>query len=147
MTSEELAAGVVVVDRDPPSGPRFLVILDRFGRWALPKGHLDPGETAVEAAEREVLEETGVRTRAGEKIGTIRYSFWRGGLLRRKRVDYYLGDYLGGDVRPAPGEVARVRWVGPDEFLDSVDYPGNRPIYLAALDMVTRAELEKGRTR
>ena len=39
------------------------------GRWCLPGGRMEPGESAVEACEREVLEETGLRVRATRLIG------------------------------------------------------------------------------
>jgi bis(5'-nucleosidyl)-tetraphosphatase len=52
------AAGVVVV-RETADGPRFLV-LRAYRNWDLPKGRLEPGETALEGAVREVREETGL---------------------------------------------------------------------------------------
>ena len=58
------AAGGVVVE---PAGDcvLILVVSDHFGpdslpEARLPKGHVEPGETRVEAAVREVLEETGL---------------------------------------------------------------------------------------
>ncbi len=146
MRAEERAAGVAVVDEDPSSGPRFLLIRDRFGRWALPKGHIDPGETAEEAAVREVSEETGIETELLRPIGTVHYLFWREGLLRRKRVDYFLGQKTGGRLRAAEGEIDRARWVGPEEFARRIDYPNNEPIYRAALREVL-GEREEGGDR
>lgn len=52
------AAGVVVV-REAADGPRFL-LLRAYRNWDLPKGRLEPGETALEGAIREVREETGL---------------------------------------------------------------------------------------
>src|SRR5215467_7732126 len=43
--------------------------------WALPKGHIDAGESAAETARREVREETGVEGRLVEKLGDIRYVY------------------------------------------------------------------------
>ena len=63
---EERSAGGVVVDVHEGEA-RIAVIArrNRAGRleWCLPKGHVEPGETLVETAEREVAEETGYRVR------------------------------------------------------------------------------------
>ena len=42
------------------------------GRWSLPGGRVEAGESAAEAVEREVLEETGLLVRAGEPVGRVR---------------------------------------------------------------------------
>jgi bis(5'-nucleosidyl)-tetraphosphatase len=57
-TSQKRAAGVVVV-KDTTAGPRFL-LLRAYRNWDLPKGRLEDGEESLEAAIREVREETGL---------------------------------------------------------------------------------------
>ncbi|CCG04915.1 NUDIX domain-containing protein [Blastococcus saxobsidens] len=42
------------------------------GLWSVPGGRVEPGETAAQAVEREVLEETGLRVRAGRVVGRVR---------------------------------------------------------------------------
>jgi 8-oxo-dGTP diphosphatase len=42
------------------------------GRWSLPGGRVEPGESPEAAVEREVLEETGLRVRAGAPVGRVR---------------------------------------------------------------------------
>lgn len=42
------------------------------GLWSVPGGRVEPGETPAAAVEREVLEETGLRVRAGAEVGRIR---------------------------------------------------------------------------
>ena len=60
---EVRACGVLVVIGDPIE--RFLLMRHK-DRWDLPKGHIDPGETDVECALREMWEETGIPTDAIE---------------------------------------------------------------------------------
>ncbi len=51
-----ISAGGVVLNRKG----LVLVVNQRGRAWSLPKGHLDPGETLLEAAVREIHEEAGV---------------------------------------------------------------------------------------
>jgi 8-oxo-dGTP diphosphatase len=45
------------------------------GRWDLPGGKLDFGETPIEALEREILEETGMKTRTSELVDALSYVY------------------------------------------------------------------------
>lgn len=47
----------------------LLVGSRRNGRWGLPKGHIEPGETSYEAAAREAFEEAGIRGETSETSG------------------------------------------------------------------------------
>jgi ADP-ribose pyrophosphatase YjhB (NUDIX family) len=42
------------------------------GRWSVPGGRVEPGESPAAAIEREVREETGLRVRAGAEVGRVR---------------------------------------------------------------------------
>jgi diadenosine hexaphosphate hydrolase (ATP-forming) len=55
-----------------------LILQYKDGTWTFPKGHLEVGETEQQAAEREVLEEAGVRAKSLERIGETRYINNRG---------------------------------------------------------------------
>lgn len=71
MTTLILAAGAVVL-RDG-----CLLLVQRShppqtGRWTLPGGRCEPAETPAQAAERETLEETGVRIAVGAELGRVR---------------------------------------------------------------------------
>lgn len=74
----ETSAGGVVIDVH--EGRARIAIIARHNRsgrveWCLPKGHVEPGETLVETAEREVAEETGIEGRVLISLGTIEYWF------------------------------------------------------------------------
>ena len=79
-TRREYSAGFVLMRRESPKagpdGMRFL-LLDYGKHWDYPKGHLEEGETAWQAAVRELTEETGIRQvrRVGDFEKQIHYFF------------------------------------------------------------------------
>jgi 8-oxo-dGTP pyrophosphatase MutT (NUDIX family) len=84
---KDFSAGGVVVHE----GDVIVIVPRRRGNQGgtvlgLPKGHLDGDETEVEAATREVREETGVVAEPVAKLGEIRYSYERRGRPIDKRV-------------------------------------------------------------
>src|SRR5579871_2762923 len=93
-TSTEFSAGGVVV-RDGQVVVIVPVKRDARGNrvLGLPKGHLDAGESAEEAATREVQEETGVTAELVEKLGEVRYQYERRGRRVSKRVAFFLFEY------------------------------------------------------
>src|ERR1700759_5322492 len=91
-----LAAGGIVTRRN--SAPLIAVVrLRKRNEWVLPTGKLDDGETARDAAAREVLEETGHRVSVHEFLGTLAYD--AGG---RSRVVHYWRMETQGRANPDP---------------------------------------------
>ncbi len=85
-TRVEAAGGAVVDDRG-----RTLMI-HRNGRWDLPKGHVEPGESAEQAAEREIEEETGVAARIVRPLCSTMHAYWfpPTGRWELKRTHWFL---------------------------------------------------------
>jgi 8-oxo-dGTP pyrophosphatase MutT (NUDIX family) len=109
----------------------------RAGVWALPKGLVDPGETAAETAVREAFEETGVRARLGEKLGDVRYVYSRGGQRIFKVVSFDLLHARGGRLGELPPgmevEVAEARWLPLADAQRLLAYGGEREMAARAL--------------
>ena len=83
---------------------------------ALPKGHIEPGESGAETAVREVREETGVEGTLVEKLDDIRYWYTRDGARVLKVVSFFLLRYRSGSVRDYQrDEVDGAEWVPLDE--------------------------------
>lgn len=126
------SAGGVVFRRD--SGvPAILLLKHESGKWMLPKGTIEQGETPEEVALREVREETGVsRVRVVADLGEERYHFfWRSeDTYYDKTVRYYLLEFLGGEETAPQSEEGFVacEWVGLDEALDRIKYKETREV-------------------
>lgn len=136
-TSTEFSAGGVVV-----RGDETIVIVPRRraanGRAvvALPKGHVDPGETPPQAAVREVREEAGVEAELVEKLGDVRYWYQRDGKRIAKVVAFYLFDYRSGDPADHDAEVEEARWVPLERAARELSYRGEREMVQRALERV-----------
>jgi 8-oxo-dGTP pyrophosphatase MutT (NUDIX family) len=73
-----LAQASAVPYRLSGAGPEFCLITSlASGRWGFPKGIIDPGETAIEAALKEAHEEAGLHGQiVGEPLGEYQYAKW-----------------------------------------------------------------------
>jgi 8-oxo-dGTP pyrophosphatase MutT (NUDIX family) len=134
MSSErEISAGGVVA-RD---GEVLVIVPSRRAAdgslvLGLPKGHLDGAETPLQAAIREVREETGVVAEPAGELGEVRYWYVREGRRIAKSVIFYLFRYVSGDLEDHDDEVLEARWMAFSEAVEALSYAGER-------DMVARA--------
>ncbi len=101
---------------------------------ALPKGHIEAGESGAQAAAREVREETGLEGRVIEKLDDIRYWYTRDGQRVLKVVSFFLLSYRAGSVRDYQAEeVDGAEWLPLEEAARRLSYRGEREMAHAAL--------------
>ena len=104
---------------------------------ALPKGHIDPGESAADAATRELREEAGINGRLVEKLGDVKYWYSRDGDRVMKVVSFFLFRYRSGSVRDHDFEVDSAEWVPLEDAPRLLSYRGEREMAEAALSALS----------
>jgi 8-oxo-dGTP pyrophosphatase MutT (NUDIX family) len=93
---EDTVSAGGVVWRRAPHAVEVVLCGRNDGLRVLPKGTPDDGEALEQTALREVQEETGLRVRLGEPLGTIEYWFTSGGVRYHKQVHHWLMEPTGG---------------------------------------------------
>ena len=131
----EFSAGGVVL-RSFHGRPFLCAVRPKPDVLALPKGHPEPGESSVEAATREVREETGLVAEHVEKLGDVRYWYQRGGERVLKVVSFFLFRYRSGSVRDHDHEVLSAEWIPLEEAPRRLAYKGERQMAELALSRV-----------
>ena len=101
-----VCAGAVVLD----AAGRLLLVrrghAPAQGRWSLPGGRLEPGESPAAAAAREVLEETGLEVRVGVLLGSVE--------LGDYLVHDFAAEVVGGVLKPGD-DADDARWCSPED--------------------------------
>lgn len=132
------AGGVALRDDDGELKVAIVLMLPEL-RWQLPKGVIDPGETAEEAALREVREEAGIDCELVAPIRRIEYWFNTdrdGEAIRvHKFVNFFLMFYLSGHVSDHDHEVAEARWVSVDDAMNMLVFESERDVVSQGLQI------------
>ncbi|WP_286755730.1 MULTISPECIES: NUDIX hydrolase [Roseivirga] len=108
-----LKAGGGVVYRDGS-----ILLIHRLGKWDLPKGKIEKGESFVEGAKREVQEECNIKVRVNQKICTTWHTYTKGDKSILKKTVWYLMDCLD-DSKMKPQleeDIDEVRWMSENEL-------------------------------
>ncbi len=127
------SAGGVVVG---PQG-RVVVVSQCGNSWSLPKGHVEDGETSLQAAEREVFEETGLQeVRYRKALGTYeRYRLSLDGAegadlgRETKVITMYLFSTTSERLAPLDPKNPEARWVEPDAVSSMLTHPLDRAFF------------------
>ena len=148
----EHSYGIIPVQRsgNQRSGKRWKVLLIQHasaGYWGFPKGHAQAGESPLEAAARELFEETGLTIQAvlSDKPYEQHYMFKQREVLISKAVSYFLAEVVGSPILQLE-EVSAFQWVELDCAVEVLTYKTDQSVCLeaaAALSKVIKDHKDK----
>lgn len=119
----EESAGVIPVHK--VSGD-ILLVRHLAGHWGFPKGHIEAGESATQAALREFKEETGLdKVKLGIEPIVKKYAFEKNGAVISKTVTYFVGTVENKNVTIRRDELDDFAWLPYSQALERITYSGD----------------------
>lgn len=141
----EPTAGGVIFRRSPqkPEVVEILLIQDSKGRWTIPKGHIEDGESARQTAQREITEETGLKEmKVLDWLGKINFRYRRGSSLVLMTTEIFLVQALGDTKKIKPEKwMTSLDWLPANEALDKIEYEDISKLILVGLKKIRKQAL------
>jgi ADP-ribose pyrophosphatase YjhB (NUDIX family) len=132
-----VSAGGVVINRQG----MILVVNQNGTSWSLPKGHVDSGEEPLQAAIREIMEESGIddlhflrvlgvygRFKLGKNTGEDKQEW--------KVLLFFLFKTRQNELNPKDPHHPQARWVHPDEVEALLTHPKDKAFYKSIRDQI-----------
>jgi len=141
---EPTAGGIVFRPTADNKDIEILLIQDSKDRWTIPKGHIEPGETAKQTAVREIGEESGLKeVDVLGWLGKIHFKYRRADKLVLMTTQVYLVQSLDKNERPTKEKwMNGIRWFGFNEALDAIEYADIEKLMLIAKRRVRNGEFD-----
>jgi ADP-ribose pyrophosphatase YjhB (NUDIX family) len=136
---EPTAGGIIYRETKNKSAPlEILLIQDSKGRWTIPKGHIEEGETPRQTAEREINEETGLKEmKMLDWLGKINFRYRRANTLVLMTTEIFLVKALGNTNKITPQEWMKgIGWMPVNDALDKIEYEDIGKLILLGLKKI-----------
>ncbi|MCL2086300.1 MAG: NUDIX domain-containing protein [Oscillospiraceae bacterium] len=122
----EKSCGAIIYRKYHGNTEILLIKHIKSGYWSFPKGHIEPGETELETAKREIREETGLEVFIDTGFReTVTYSPRRD---TSKTVVYFVGRAKTNDIRLQEEEIGDIKWVEIGQAQQYLTYENDKVI-------------------
>lgn len=131
MKIEESAGGIVFDKRD---GQVFIIVTQHSQHhgWVFPKGLIDKGEDKKSTALREVEEEAGVEAKIIQELPPTEYFYQFQGTKIKKKVIYFLMEYISGDIGDHDWEMEDAQWILVDKVYEKLSFKSDKEVFQKA---------------
>lgn len=139
---EPTAGGIVFRMTSDNRDIEILLIQDSKNRWTIPKGHIEPGETAKQTAVREIGEESGLKNvEVLAWLGKIHFKYRRLEKLVLMTTQVYLVQSMDKNERPTKEKwMNGIRWFSFADALDAIEYADIEKLMLIAKKKIRSGE-------
>lgn len=140
---EPTSGGIVFRVTKDGKDIEILLIQDSKGRWTIPKGHIESGETAKVTARREIEEETGLKNVSILTwLGKIHFKYRRADKLVLMTTQVYLVQALDAKEKPM-GEkwMKGIKWFAFTDALEAIEYSDIEKLMLIAKKKIRAGEV------
>jgi bis(5'-nucleosidyl)-tetraphosphatase len=143
MEARDYSYGIIPIKKDEDNFKFLMIKHLKGGHWSFPKGHKEPGETDIEAALRELTEETGISNFSLLNAQPLKeiYSFKKNGSTIKKTVNFYLAQVDGDNTTPQKEEIKEIIWISPEKAINLATYKGTRNLIKMAIKLIDASKL------
>ncbi len=140
---EPTAGGIIFRHAKDGAGIEILLLQDSRGRWTIPKGHIEPGETAQQTAKREIGEEVGLNNvEVLGWLGKIHFRYRRIDKLVLMTTQIYLVRVLSDSNKLRKEDwILDVKWFPFHDALEAIEYEDIGKLMLLAMKRIRQEKL------
>lgn len=137
MKFEEAAGGIVLRQAQDKSSKKknWEVLVTQHSQhhgWVFPKGLIDEGEDKETTALREVAEEGGVKAKIIKELPPTEYFYQHEGEKIKKKVTYFLMEYVSGDIAAHDWEMEDAEWLPIDKVEERLSFKSDKEVFQKA---------------
>jgi ADP-ribose pyrophosphatase YjhB (NUDIX family) len=141
---EPTSGGIIFRLSQDQKDLEVLLIQDSKDRWTIPKGHIEPGETAKITAKREIEEETGLKdVRILSWLGKIHFKYRRLDKLVLMTTQVYLVQAMNSHETPMKEKWMKgIKWFSFNDALNAIEYDDIEKLMLIAKKKIRAGEIK-----
>ncbi|TXT61418.1 MAG: hypothetical protein BAJALOKI2v1_30038 [Promethearchaeota archaeon] len=129
------SAGGIVLNKEN----KIIIVNNKGKSWTYPKGHIEEGETALEAAKREIYEETGVKTlkliKSLNSYERVKFKRKNNSFYSKiKEIFMFVFETDQDDLVPFDSSNPLALWVPKEDVIDLLTYKEDKSFFLDNLD-------------
>src|SRR3989304_772567 len=132
----EESAGGIVFKKENSQTYILVTQHSQHHGWVFPKGLNDPGEDKAKTAIREAKEEGGVEAKIIKELPSVEYFYKFEGNTIKKKVTYFLMEYVSGNIEDHDWEMENAEWLPLDKVKQRLSFKTDKQVFQKAQEIL-----------